>query len=322
MCARAALGGYGRAMALINSDLTGRVSAFLAGPGPSIDQRTGHGVVAQLHAQALRAPHIVSDIAHLDSAANLDVPVLVVSRQSWSKVVADSFEDLFGGVSEQNWLEAAALSTGLGASLAVMARSTLGQFLPFGGESTDGGRGRLLLVAPNILAFQRTYGLDRRDLALWVSVHELTHAAQFAAAPWLEGFIVSRARSLLQAQRDGEQIVLTDGAGGEVSAVMSLLEGHAEHVMNAVPIAQMPGKNRLIAAIGQRRSSGGALKRAINRSMGLQAKLSQYSSGATFVAEVVKAVGYDGLNAVWESPLNAPSLEEIAAPQAWINRMR
>jgi len=56
--------------------------------------------------------------------------------------------------------------------------------------------------------------------------------------------------------------------------------------------------------------------------MGLQAKLSQYSSGATFVAEVVKAVGYDGLNAVWESPLNAPSLEEIAAPQAWINRMR
>lgn len=298
-------------MALINN-ASGRVAAALAGAGPRIDKPTGEAVVAQLHEQAARAPGIVSDVAQLDTHALAELPVLAVSRQNWAKALATSLDSYFGdSVAEAN---SGIASLGLGGAMAVMGRSVLGQYVPFSG-------GQLLLVAPNILAFGERYSLDRRDLALWVSVHEMTHAAQFAAAPWMESYIVSRARALLDNSSTTE-LSLETGPGGDLMALMTLLEGHAEFVMNDVPLHLMPSKNRLIEAMSERRNSGSPLRRAINKALGTTMKMSQYTKGSRFVEQVIAEIGYTGFNRIWEDPLNAPTSEEITAPLAWVHRMR
>jgi len=182
--------------------------------------------------------------------------------------------------------------------------------------------GRLLLVAPNVRAFGAAYSLDRQDLALWICVHELTHAIQFAAAPWLTDYIHSRARALLELVEAPERPFTFDsGPGADLTALMSLLEGHAEFVMNEVPIARMPGKRHLIDAMKARREAGSPIAAFLQRAIGLDLKSAQYRDGVAFVREVVRQAGHEGLNAVWTNPLFAPSLEEIAAPSAWIRRV-
>ena len=114
---------------------------------------------------------------------------------------------------------------------------------------------------------------------------------------------------------------LESGPGGEISEIMSLLEGHAEYVMNAVPIALLPAKRRLLRAMKQRREQTSPLKRWLQQATGMDIKLAQYSAGGTFVSSVIASAGIDGLNVLWEDPLNAPSLEEISSPLTWVHRV-
>jgi hypothetical protein len=195
----------------------------------------------------------------------------------------------------------------LGAS--VLAARVLGQYDPLAK--------RLLLVAPNAAAFAAKYSLDRRDLSLWISVHELTHAAQFAAAPWIVDYLVSRLRSLLEQ----DDVDLESGSAAEAMSMMSLLEGHAEHVMNAVPLSLMPSKRRLVSSMERRRAAKNPLKSVLSKAFGLDLKAAQYRRGSAFVGAVVDAVGHAGFNKVWENPLHAPTPEEIDAPSAWIQRV-
>jgi len=132
----------------------------------------------------------------------------------------------------------------------------------------------------------------------------------------------ARARALLELVEAPERPFTFDsGPGADLTALMSLLEGHAEFVMNEVPIARMPGKRHLIDAMKARREAGSPIAAFLQRAIGLDLKSAQYRDGVAFVREVVRQAGHEGLNAVWTNPLFAPSLEEIAAPSAWIRRV-
>jgi coenzyme F420 biosynthesis associated uncharacterized protein len=66
---------------------------------------------------------------------------------------------------------------------------------------------RLLLLAPNLAQAARNLGVNRDELVLWVTIHEITHAVQFSGAPWLRGHIGGMLEELL----DGLQVTIAGG---------------------------------------------------------------------------------------------------------------
>ncbi|HWM38410.1 MAG TPA: zinc-dependent metalloprotease, partial [Streptomyces sp.] len=248
----------------------------------------------------------------------------------------------------------------LGAMLGFLGSKVLGQFDPF--HDKPGEQGRLLLVAPNIVHVERELEVDPHDFRLWVCLHEETHRTQFAAVPWLRDHIQGEIQAflgeadmdpsaLLERLREAVQSLTgsrtpgteeENGAGtdrgsivelvqtpaqreilGRLTAVMSLLEGHADYVMDGVGPEVVPSVAEIREKFQKRRASGaGRLDQALRKLLGLDAKLRQYREGERFVRAVVEDLGMDGFNRVWTSPNTLPTKAEIGRPADWIARMR
>ncbi len=235
------------------------------------------------------------------------------------------------------------------ALLGLLAGRVLGQFDPFARDVPAGGR--LLLIAPNVLRTERAMTADPDDFRLWVAVHEQTHALQFAAAPWLAqhlrsevGALVTDLSKITTAEELGSMVtgaVRTlrgehdDGLGllgalldeerrervERITAVMSLLEGHADVAMDSVGSRTIPSRRRLRARFDARRRKATGLDRVLRRLLGMDAKLAQYRDGAAFVRAVRRSGGRDALDAVWTGPEALPTPAEIAAPRTWVDRV-
>jgi coenzyme F420 biosynthesis associated uncharacterized protein len=183
-----------------------------------------------------------------------------------------------------------------------------------------------------------------------VCMHEETHRVQFTAVPWLRDHMVDRVRTLatdlvpdpesLQETLSRLSHQLPDafrsgGAGltdlittpeqraelAKVTAVMSLLEGHADVVMDEVGPQVIPSVAQIRERFNRRRKGVGAFDRMLRRLLGLEAKMRQYRDGAVFVREVTDTVGVDGFNRVWDSPDNLPLPAEIEKPASWVARV-
>ncbi|WP_030972305.1 MULTISPECIES: zinc-dependent metalloprotease [unclassified Streptomyces] len=250
----------------------------------------------------------------------------------------------------------------LGMLLSFLASRVLGQYETFAPAGRDlpasaNGGGRLLLVAPNIVHVERELEVDPHDFRLWVALHEETHRTQFTGVPWLRDHLQGEIQSFLDetdvdpmtvlerlreaAQslaggrpegEDGEdggrslvEIVQTPAQReilGRLTAVMSLLEGHADYVMDGVGPEVVSSVGEIREKFQQRRARGASrLDQALRKLLGLDAKLRQYRDGERFVRAVVDEVGMDGFNRVWTSPNTLPTKAEIAAPADWIARV-
>ncbi|MFF2958641.1 zinc-dependent metalloprotease [Streptomyces sp. NPDC057963] len=250
----------------------------------------------------------------------------------------------------------------VGMLLSFLASRVLGQYETFAPAtrelpaSADGG-GRLLLVAPNIVHVERELDVDPHDFRLWVALHEETHRTQFTGVPWLRDHLQGEIQSFLEetdvdpvtvlerlreaAQslaggrpegEDGEdggrslvELVQTPAQReilGRLTAVMSLLEGHADYVMDGVGPEVVSSVGEIREKFQQRRARGASrLDQALRKLLGLDAKLRQYRDGERFVRAVVDEVGMDGFNRVWTSPNTLPTKAEIAKPADWIARV-
>jgi len=212
--------------------------------------------------------------------------------------------------------------------------------------------GSLLLVAPNILQVERELQVVPRDFRLWVCIHEETHRAQFTAVPWLRDHVVAEVRAfldetevdpgaVLRRLREGLDVLVDTIRGesdtalidvvqtprqkeilGRLTGVMSLLEGHADYVMDAVGPQIIPTVADIRKKFQRRRGGTSKLDVAMRRLLGLEAKLRQYRDGERFVRTVVDRVGMDGFNRVWISPNTLPGGAEITDPDSWLRRMR
>jgi coenzyme F420 biosynthesis associated uncharacterized protein len=219
------------------------------------------------------------------------------------------------------------------------------------GAEPPAGPGTLLLVAPNIVQVERELGVDPSDFRLWVCLHEETHRTQFGAVPWLREYVAGEIRDFLGetevdpmaiARRIGEaaSVVIDAIRGGadtsildvvqtpkqreildRLTAVMSLLEGHAEYVMDGVGPQVIPSVEDIRAKFQRRRASPSGLDSVMRRLLGLEAKMRQYRDGERFVRHVVDKVGMTGFNQVWKSPETLPSKEELHDPAAWVARV-
>jgi uncharacterized protein (DUF2342 family) len=239
---------------------------------------------------------------------------------------------------------------------------------------------RLLLLAPNLAQAARALGVDRDELVLWVSIHEITHAVQFSGAPWLREYLggmlkelieglqvtisgrsaddddtsdagatgadaggtngsrrgwmpdmpklpdVAELRDMVERARRGELLRLTLGEDRwalveRMQAAMSLIEGHAEHVMDAVGADVLPSLPRLRAAMNHRRENRGLPWRVLERLLGLELKMRQYETGRRFCDAVVDAGGPQALSLAWSGPDALPTPAELEQPSLWIARV-
>ena len=363
-------------MSMVDWDLAVATGTKLVRPGPPVSRAQALQVVSDLRSYAIEAQRHVRAVTGLEAPTGNAV-VAVIDRPGWIRANADGFRLLLlplldkleakrggppTGVSQAIGSRVTAVETG--SLLAFMASKVLGQyelFTPYGAStasSTSGdlpGPGRLLLVAPNIVAIEQELEVDPRDFRLWVCVHEETHRVQFGAVPWLRGFVVSQiqefldetdmdASALIQRLRAavgavGEAVRGGDGERGglslveavqtprqreildRITAVMSLLEGHADHVMDAVGPQVIPSVAEIREKFQRRRAAGTRFDIAVRRLLGLDAKMRQYRDGARFVSAVVAEVGMEGFNRVWTSPDTLPTKGEVAHPARWVARV-
>jgi uncharacterized protein (DUF2342 family) len=272
------------------------------------------------------------------------------------------------------------LGVQVGALAGMLSQRVLGQYdVSLLEESV---RPRLLLLAPNLANAARTLGVDRDELVLWVSIHEITHAVQFAGAPWLRGHLAGmlselieglqlkvsgseehedgadgaagedgttpdggwasgllnlgglgssfpdpgQLREMIERARKGELLRVTLGEDRwalveRMQATMSLIEGHAEHTMDAIGAEVLPTLPRLRAAMTRRRESRGLPWRVLERLLGLELKLRQYEQGKRFCDAVVQAGGPEALARAWSGPESLPEPGELGHPDRWLERV-
>lgn len=346
---------------LVDWDLAARTAATLAGAGPQIPAALAEQAVADLRRAASRATDHVQEVSRLESEPGPGVLVVdrrgwaeancAGFRGLLEPVVAEVFSRRSGRLPAAPLAGVGSRLTGaeVGSLLGFLGSRVLGQYDPFSDP------GRLLLVAPNVVSAERELQVDPADFRLWVCLHEETHRVQFAANPWLAGHLREQIRGLVLdlLAEPGEFAVRLAGAVrgfpdlvrgtteastgsplldavqtprqrerlAELTAVMSLLEGHADVVMDEVGPEVIPTVGAIRAAFIARRAGRGALDRFLRRLLGLEAKMRQYADGAHFVREVQSRVGVDGFNAVWAAAGNLPRPVEIADPSAWVRRV-
>jgi coenzyme F420 biosynthesis associated uncharacterized protein len=348
-------------VSMVDWDLAGRTARRLISSGPETTREEAEGVVRELHEAAATAVAHVQELTGLRPVPGGPVPeVAVVDRPGWVDAntagMAALLDPLVDALQAKQESPPSPLVTAIGSRatgaqaglvLSYLASRVLGQYEIFGSG------GRLLLVAPNVVATERKLGVDPADFRLWVCLHEVTHQLQFTAVPWLRGYLEAQIAEFVDAtdlsadvlrerlqdllRSLGEAIRGTDGDSegllalirdpkqreilDRVTAVMSLVEGHAEYVMDGVGPDVVPTVKTLRKRFAQRRKGRGPFDRVIRRLLGLEQKMKQYADGRHFVGGVVDLVGMEGFNRVWEGPANLPLIDELTAPQKWVDRV-
>jgi coenzyme F420 biosynthesis associated uncharacterized protein len=285
----------------------------------------------------------------------------VIGRGEWVDLNLETFRALFGRVEEiiAQQQRSASPSTAhalarivnrtlsnqqLGLLLAFLARKVLGQYDVSLLAAGPVPRGRLHFVEPNIVGTALGMRLPIDQFRTFIALHEATHAFEFEAHPWLRdhfaaavarsveelaldaGGLGQRLREALSVRGEGHWLerLMSDRQRAtfhETQALMSLLEGYSNHVMNAVGEQILPGFVALHDRFERRNERRGTLERLVLRITGLDLKMEQYAAGERFVDAVLAARGKAFLARVWTGPETLPTLDEIRTPQRWIDRM-
>ncbi|HEY8524181.1 MAG TPA: zinc-dependent metalloprotease [Acidimicrobiales bacterium] len=241
----------------------------------------------------------------------------------------------------------------VGLLLGWMAGRVLGQYDLLVIEDEDPEDQDLVYyVGPNVLALEKRFGFPPEEFRLWLALHEVTHRAQFTGIPWLRSHFLSLVHRTLDAVEPDPKRFLDaatqaiedlragrnplDEGGlaalfassdqrdllGRIGGLMSLLEGHGDVTMDRAGKGHVPSAPRFSRALRERRQQGGSMAKAIQRVMGIDAKLKQYRQGEAFIAYVEEHGGENALDAAWRGPEWLPTLAEIRAPQEWLDRVR
>lgn len=344
---------------LVDWDLAAATARRLRGGGPQVTYAEAAAVVDDLRRLTDEAAQHVADYTGLRPQVAYP-PVRVVDRGDWASVNIAGLREVITPLVGQlagdrpiapgvaGTITARITGVQAGTVLAYLSGKVLGQYEVFTGDP-----GQLLLVAPNIVEAERKLQANPRDFRLWVCLHEVTHRTQFTAVPWLRGHFMSEVKAFVDASRaDGAPPLadrLREGMAAladavrdpesrasvldmvqtpaqravlnRLTAVMTLLEGHAEFVMDGVGPDVVPSVAEIREKFNRRRQAANPLEKMMRRLLGVEVKLRQYAEGRTFVHTVVQRVGMDGFNKVYESPESLPKLEEVTDPPAWITRV-
>ena len=341
--------------AILDWGTANRVGGTLAGSGPATGSAERARLREEVAAAVTRAESLVVELTGLQPEGPSTRP-WVMTRDEWVERNLRSFETVLrplarrleqqGSSGAMATVRRKTLGTQVGMLLGYVGRKVLGQydlFLP------PDDRDLLYFVGPNIVGIERRFAFHPKEFRLWISLHEVTHRLQFDGVPWLRGHVLGLideyltsidldarrlAETLRRAVEEAKRRGRWRGVGfmslfmtpeqrdtfHRMQAVMSLLEGHANHAMHALSPDHVPSAPRMRRVLQRRRQAQGP-SRVLQRAIGFEAKASQYDQGERFVAAVVEAAGMEGFNRVWERESNLPTLEEIRHPAAWVQRV-
>jgi len=242
--------------------------------------------------------------------------------------------------------------TELGVLLGWFAQRVLGQYdllVPEDGPNRADGDA-VYFVGQNILGLEKRFAFRPRDFRLWIAIHEVTHRAQFTGVPWMRDYFLDLVhRALGSVDADPRRVVgalmraidelrkgrnpLDEGGIvgllaspeqrgvlGQVQALMSVLEGHGNRVMNELGKVHVSGQERMARVLQARRTTGGVAG-FVQKALGLESKMRQYEVGESFVEAVEREAGPRALDPVWRAPENLPTLDELREPSAWLVRV-
>ncbi len=278
---------------------------------------------------------------NIDSFRSLSAEV----EQVLSERLRSSGSD--GGVPQR--IARAATGAEVGLAVGYLAQRVIGQYdVALIGPTRAP---RLLFVGPNLSAARDRLEVDRDLFLSWIALHETTHAVQFTAVPWLREHLGGVAEELFRQAaieiKPGEVLsklaalgpreLVRSLAAGELArllwtepqrrlvdrlmAAMTVVEGYAEHVMDAVGDELDPGYAELRRRLDRDRERRGFLDSLVSKLLGLEMKMAQYRRGKAFCDEVAERAGIEGLNRVWEGPDSLPSSDELDDPAEWLERV-
>jgi coenzyme F420 biosynthesis associated uncharacterized protein len=334
---------------VIDWSLAGQVARGVANLHPAGDPTP----FEQLSGPAAESERLVSAYTGLTALTPLPVAE-AVGRPEWIEAnlraiggVLDPLADRLGAkLGPVGGAASALLAIEAGAISGLLGGRVLGQYeFPV---LDPAGPARLLFVAPNLGHAVKGLDADPDQLLRWVALHETTHALQFGGVPWLREHLAGLVRELLGALevdprglfripdlsdlRGLVERVRADGlafvAVGEerrgtlesAQAFMALLEGYAEHVMDAVGADLLADLDSMRAAMERRRTERSGLLRVLDKLIGLDLKLRQYQQGKAFCDAVVARGGIAALNRAWAGPESLPTLPELDDAAAWLAR--
>ncbi|MCI0347181.1 MAG: zinc-dependent metalloprotease, partial [Chloroflexi bacterium] len=236
----------------------------------------------------------------------------------------------------------------LGFLLGFLGTRVLGQY-DLALLSAESKPGRLLFVEENVRLTAAALGVPPGPFRTWIALHETTHAFEFEGHPWLRPYLAERLeRSLELFSRDASSLgrdavralgrtLRGEASGehwlerlmsdeqrrlfGETQAVMSILEGFSDYVMDEVGRELVPDVERISARFHERRERRSGFERAILRLTGLDLKLEQYKRGERFVRAIAEARGRQALNRLWSGPETVPTAAELSDPRRWVARV-
>jgi coenzyme F420 biosynthesis associated uncharacterized protein len=341
---------------MVDWNLATKVAEGVAALQPSGDPEPFRALVRP----ADEAEALVSSYTGLKPAAGALPVAEAVDRKAWVEAnlrsikgvldpAADKAAEKMGALgSVAGGAAGAVLAVEAGAISGFLAGRVMGQYeFPVLDPEAPA---RLLFVAPNLGHAATQLEAEPDQLLRWVALHEITHALQFGGVPWLRPHLSELVRELtaslsldpgrlfsgvpgLDDLRSLVDTVRADGLAAVVlgperraqmdgiQAFMAVLEGYAEHVMDAVGAEVIDDLPRLRAALERRRADRTGLLRLLERLIGMDMKLRQYELGKRFCDGVVERAGIAGLNRVWEQPDRLPTLAELDDPAGWLARV-
>ncbi|MGH8994365.1 MAG: zinc-dependent metalloprotease [Acidimicrobiia bacterium] len=342
----------------VDWQLAERLARRVAGRDPLERSYLASGLQADFESATRRAEGLVGEFTGLVAPED-PARAMVLDRQGWVDANVASFrrtlEPFTSRVGERMAQSAFApvgrgvAGAEMGVLLGFLAQRVLGQYdllVPEEGENSDA----VYYVGPNILALEKRFGFRPGDFRLWIALHEVTHRAQFRAVPWMKGYFLSLVQgSLSMIEPDPKRLVraleraaesarrgrnpLDDGGLvglfatdeqrqviDQVQALMSLLEGHGNVVMDRLGAEHVRGVERMSAVLKARRETGGVSKQ-LRKLFGIEMKMRQYEVGEQFISAVEERQGLSALDAAWRSPDHLPTLSELEDPDHWLDRV-
>jgi coenzyme F420 biosynthesis associated uncharacterized protein len=342
--------------ALADWTVAKQVADRVAGPGPVLGPVERARLREDFGELVPQAERLVADFAGLQPNGHPSRP-WVMSRSEWLGQNLRSFQVVLHPIAERlapsrtdgaaAALRRKVLGAEVGALLGYLSRKVLGQFDLFVPPDDEG---TIYFVGPNISGVERQHQFPERDFRLWLALHEVAHRLQFGSVPWLRGYVAGLAeeyirsmnldvKALIEVMRRAAEDVRSGrldwrGAGwvvlmmtpeqrvmfSRMQAVMTLLEGHSNWVMDAVGEGWVDGRSLFRQTLRERRRSH-AVERSFQRAIGFDQKTRQYDHGERFVVRAVELVGVDGFNRVWAGPANLPTVDELSHPEGWAARV-
>lgn len=210
----------------------------------------------------------------------------------------------------------------LGDSLSLVAGSTPGRYdRQFPLAFADGVADEVHLVHANVERLAGEVDAEPTRVRQWAVAHELVHAAELSAAPWLPAYLAERVRALVRRFEEAAGPPEALGDAPEVEQVQRALvvaEGYATLALARAFDGGYAALHREVHAV---RWDGGVAPDLARDLLGVDPGPGLYDRGRQFLVAVVDARGFAAADAVLADPDALPTAGELREPQCWLDRV-